>query len=227
MNKVLNILILIFFSFLFVKLDVLYLLKDELGVGVVYSLTRLFVGVFIALMLSYCFSLFCLFHPIVERIVRFIFSVLYPVPKLALFPLLMILVGIGDNSQIALISFGSFFLILSSLLDAVEDLKRQKIFFICEVYRLSWFVFLRQIYFKGTLLSMLQGLKLGLGYGLVMVVAGEMYGATNGLGHFIWNSWDAYRLNDLYAGIFFISFLGFIFHNMIDFLKCQLSKRKY
>lgn len=211
----------------FVLFHTFDLLNEGLFIEVVFSLKRLFIGVGIALVSSY----FCIYlsqiNQYLDNGMRFLLSLFYPIPKIALFPLFMLFFGIGERSQIALISFGSFFLIFYSIYYGVEEIKKNSLFSVVEVYNIQGFKLFWNVYVKGTVIHSLSGLNLGLGYSLVMVVASEMYGSTNGIGNFIWNSWDAYRINDLYSGIFLISLLGLIFNGICNGLKIQYSKRRF
>ena len=74
----------------------------------------------------------------------------------------------------------------------------------------------------GSLPSIFTGLKLAIGYSLVIVVAAEFSGADQGIGYLIWQSWETFSIRAMYAGIFVIGALGFMFSFSLDWLERQL-----
>ena len=61
----------------------------------------------------------------------------------------------------------------------------------------------------GTLQEILTGLKLALNYGLTLVVVSEISASNNGIGYFIWKSWDQFKIINVYSGVFVLSIIGF------------------
>ena len=53
------------------------------------------------------------------------------------------------------------------------------------------------------------GLKLGMGVALIIIVSAEFVGARNGIGYLIWNSWNTFQVDRMYAGLMVIALLGF------------------
>ncbi len=79
---------------------------------------------------------------------------------------------------------------------------------------------------KGVSPDILAGIKVGIGYGLVMVVAGEFTVSRDGIGFFMWNAWDQFRITDLYCGLFVLSLMGLIFFYTLDFIDNKLHQYK-
>ena len=67
--------------------------------------------------------------------------------------------------------------------------------------------------------SIFTGLKLAIGYSLVIVVAAEFSGADAGIGYLIWQSWETFSIKAMYAGIFVIGALGLLFSLALEFLE--------
>ncbi|MGD8566968.1 MAG: ABC transporter permease [Gammaproteobacteria bacterium] len=160
-----------------------------------------------------------------SRVLRMMFYpvivVTYPIPKIAVLPLIMLIFGIGDLSKIVVVAIGSFFLVLINTLHGVDNL--DKIFHdVARVYKVSYRSFIVKIVLPGALPSIFTGLKLAIGYSLVIVVAAEFSGASRGIGYLIWQSWETFSIKSMYAGIFVIGMLGFIFSYTLDVLERRL-----
>lgn len=186
------------------------------------SLGRLGLGVLIAAPAATLLGLAMGLHGGIRGFFAPLVAVLYPVPKLAVYPLLLILFGLGAASKVAIIAFGVFFLVLLQVLHGVDRLRGLGYFDLARVYRIPWWRTTFQIAFLGIRPELLEGLKTGFGYGLVMMVAGEFTLAQTGIGVFMWTGWDQYRILDVYIGLFLVSLLGLAAFFLLDWLKARL-----
>lgn len=142
----------------------------------------------------------------------------YPLPKIALLPLIMLIFGLGELSKIIIVAIGSFFLVLINTLngtDHIDKIYREIAF----VYKIKPLNFVFRIAIPAALPSIFTGLKLAVGYSLVIVVAAEFSGADAGIGYRIWQSWETFSIKAMYSSIFIIGLLGFIFSFIINLLE--------
>ena len=59
----------------------------------------------------------------------------------------------------------------------------------------------RTIALPGALPSIMTGIKLGIGMGLILIAIAEMIGAQSGLGYMIWNAWQILSVETMYVGL--------------------------
>lgn len=145
----------------------------------------------------------------------------YPIPKIAILPLIMLVFGIGELSKVVVVGIGSFFLVLINTLHGVEQLPR--IFHdVAKVNGISRRRFIWRVVLPGALPAIFTGLRLAIGYSLVIVVAAEFSGADAGIGYLIWQSWETFAIKAMYAGIFVIGAIGLLFATALDWLERRL-----
>jgi len=145
----------------------------------------------------------------------------YPIPKIAILPLIMLIFGIGEMSKVVIVAIGSFFLVLINTLHGVDSVA--KIYHdVAQVYRIKHYNFVLRVILPGALPAIFTGLKLAIGYSLVMVVAAEFSGADAGIGYLIWQSWETFSIKAMYAGIFVIGALGLVFSVGLNYLERRL-----
>jgi len=145
----------------------------------------------------------------------------YPIPKIAILPLIMLIFGIGELSKIVVVGIGSFFLVLMNTLHGVDGVAR--IYHdVAKVYGIGRRRFIARVIVPGALPSIFTGLKLAIGYSLVIVVAAEFSGANAGIGYLIWQSWETFSIKSMYAGIFVIGALGLAFSAGLEWLERRL-----
>jgi NitT/TauT family transport system permease protein len=145
--------------------------------------------------------------PLVRAALYPLVAVTYPIPKIALLPLILLIFGIGELSKIVIVAIGAFFLVLLSTLHGVTSIAR--IYHdVARVYRIRAASFVARIVLPGALPSIFTGLKLAIGYSLVVMVAAEFTGADAGVGYRIWQSWETFSIKSMYASLFIIALLG-------------------
>lgn len=146
----------------------------------------------------------------------------YPIPKIAILPLLLIIFGLSETSKVLVLVIGVFFLVLINTLQGVRQIP-QILFDVANVFQVSnW----RRFFFitlPGAFPFIFAGLRLGVGYGLVLIVAAEMLGAKTGLGYLIWDSWGLMNIKEMYVGLITISALGFFFNALLVRLETRLA----
>jgi NitT/TauT family transport system permease protein len=150
-----------------------------------------------------------------------IIGALYPIPKLALFPLFLIFFGLGDSPRIALIALASFFPILINTIAGARQINPE-FFEIAQSYGADRKTMLLRVVLPGALPSVLSGLRLAVGNALITAIAVELMNAQEGLGAQIWWAWETLRTTDLYVAILFTAILGVGSHYLLEFLSQKL-----
>jgi ABC-type nitrate/sulfonate/bicarbonate transport system permease component len=132
----------------------------------------------------------------------------YPVPKSAIFPLLMLICGLGEASKIAMVAIGVFYPMLINTTTGVLEIN--KIYLdVGRNYRANpWQVF-RTIALPGAVPHIMSGIKLGFGLGLMLIAIAEMIGSKSGLGYMIWDAWELLSVEQMYVGLIVIAILGY------------------
>jgi NitT/TauT family transport system permease protein len=149
-------------------------------------------------------------------------AALYPLPKIALLPLAMILFGIGESSKIALIAVSAFFPMLLNTLAGIQQIP--PIYWeVAENYGARHWQFLTRILFPGSFLQILTGLRIALNTALIITLSVELLTTQIGLGSMIWLAWQTMRLQQLYATLVVIALLGYGFNLLLTYLATYLA----
>jgi ABC-type nitrate/sulfonate/bicarbonate transport system permease component len=150
-------------------------------------------------------------------------SALYATPRIALLPLLMIWFGIGLMSKISIVFLGAVFPILVNTITGVRTIDADFI----KVAR-SFGSSDRQLFLKVAMPSsvplLLAGLRLGLGHGLIGIVVGEMFGATQGLGFLISVAGARFQTDKVMVGILIIAVAGMAMTEMLRAIERRFER---
>ena len=182
--------------------------KQELWSQVGITLTRLAIGFLIGAVPGILIGLAMgLFGP-VRAIISPLVDAIFPIPKIAVLPLFLMIFGLGEASKYAIIAVAVIFLVLINTAAGVRNIDR--------IYRDvgknynagKWMVFM-DIALPGALPLIMTGLKLGMGIALIVIISAEFVGAQSGIGYMIWNSWQTLQVEKMYVGLMVIALVGF------------------
>jgi NitT/TauT family transport system permease protein len=138
-----------------------------------------------------------------------IVSALFPIPKIALLPLLILWFGIGEPSKIATIALGVFFPTTISAYSACDSVPRNLIrmgqSFGLPARDIVW-----KILLPGAMPGILAGFRISASVALLLVVAAEMIGAQQGIGAFVLTAGNLMQTDQLLAGVTMLSVLGLL-----------------
>jgi len=184
------------------------------------TIQRLALGVFLGGLSGLILGLAMGWSPRLRTVVDPIIAAIHPIPKLAIFPLIMILFGIGEASKVVAIAIACFFPMLINSMAGVRSLN-PVYFEVSKNYGASkWKTFTR-IVFPGSLPLILTGARLAVNMAMVIAIAVELLAAQEGLGVIIWYSWQTMRIENLYASLIVIAILGI----GLTFLLQRLSRQ--
>src|ERR1700678_3397071 len=184
-------------------------LNGELAMHTAATLWRVFAGFVIGAVPAVAVGLLmAMFRP-----VRIFFdpliAALMPIPKVALMPLLLLALGFGDASKIALVAIAVFFPVIVNTYAGAANIDR--IYWdVAKNYGASSYVLFTRVVFFGALPLIFAGLKISLAVSFVVLVAAEFVASKTGLGYLIWNSWELLQVDYMFVGIVVIGILGLI-----------------
>lgn len=128
-------------------------------------------------------------------------------PKIVFLPIVMLIVGIGPESKIALGALSAFFPIVLSTSAGVLQVSRVRLD-VGRSFNLTTWQMVQKIYLPSLVQPILTGLRLGLGVGIIGVLVGEIKLSNAGLGFLANDFYSQYRIPDLYAVLILISTLA-------------------
>ncbi len=172
--------------------------------GVLYrdiidSLRRVAIGYFAAVGLGIPLGLLLGWYPAADQTVNPVIQILRPISPIAWIPVAILFFGVGDDAAIFLVFLGAFFPIVITCVDAVSNVPL--------IYRRAGSNFgltapqvLARVVFPAALPQILVGLRIALGIGWLVVVAGEMIAVNSGLGYLIIDSRNSGKRYDLVVG---------------------------
>jgi NitT/TauT family transport system permease protein len=156
--------------------------------------------------------------PWVRSMVDPMIQATYPIPKLAIMPLILLVFGLGETSKVFTIGIGVFYLVVINTMAGVLHI--EKIYLdVAKNFGAKRLDFYLTVAFPGALPMIFTGLKLGMGMALILVVAAEMSAAKAGVGWMIWRAYDMFAIEQMFVALMLLSVLGYIFSIFLDIIE--------
>ena len=148
-----------------------------------------------------------LFSPI-RAVIQPLIDATFPIPKIAILPLFIMIFGIGEESKYAIIATAVIYLVLINTVAGVRNIDRIYLD-VGKNFHASRLMMFTDVAFPGALPLIVAGVKLGMGVALLVIVSAEFVGAKSGLGYLIWTSWQVFQVEKMYVGLLIIALVGF------------------
>jgi NitT/TauT family transport system permease protein len=187
------------------------------------TLFRLFAGFSIAVLVGVSVGLAAAVNPLVNAAVRPIVRVLAPLPKVALYPALLLLVGFGHASKIALVAADALFPILLSTYYGASIVEQKLIWSAMAAGTPSGQILLKVV-LPAAAPSILTGCRIGLVISCIVVFLAEMVTSTDGLGHMLVSAARTFQTIDMFVPLITISLLGLILNGLLEAVRAYFLR---
>jgi ABC-type nitrate/sulfonate/bicarbonate transport system permease component len=199
------------------------LVDAEFLQDVAVTLFRLFAGFAIAVILGISIGLAAAVHPGVNAVVRPLVRVLAPVPKVALYPALLLLLGFDHASKITLVAADALFPILLATYYGASVVE-QKLIWSAMAAGTPRYQILFKVVLPAAMPSILTGCRIGLVISCIVVFLAEMITSADGLGHLLVIAARNFRTVDMFVPLITISLLGLILNGLLHGLRTYLLR---
>jgi NitT/TauT family transport system permease protein len=143
------------------------------------------------------------------RAVEFVIDFFRSTPASAMFPLFLVIFGVGDKTKILVASFGAALVILFNVAYGVMNARKTRLL-AAKVMGASRLRVLTDVMLLESLPQTFVGLRNGVSLALVIVVVAEMFiGSIDGLGFRVFEAQQLFEMPDMYAAIFAAGALGY------------------
>ncbi|HXQ52674.1 MAG TPA: ABC transporter permease [Stellaceae bacterium] len=182
--------------------------SGELWLHLSISLSRIAVGFTLGAVPGIAIGLAVgLFRP-VRAIVQPLIDATFPIPKIAILPLFIMIFGLGEESKYAIIATAVIYLVMINTAAGVHNIDKIYLDVGKNFGAGKWMMF-TDVALPGALPLIVAGLKLGMGVALLVIVSAEFVGAKSGIGYLIWTSWQVFQVEKMYVGLLVCALLGF------------------
>ncbi|MBA4025912.1 MAG: ABC transporter permease [Gordonia sp.] len=142
---------------------------------------------------------------------------------LALLPVFVLILGIGETSKVALVIYACMFPILLNTISGVRTVDPLLIKS-ARSLGLSSFRLFQKVILPAALPTIFTGIRLSAAASILVLIAAEMVGARSGLGYLIMASQLNFQIPQMYAGILTIALVGLVFNFVLVIIERRFSR---
>lgn len=186
------------------------------------SLTRALVGFAIATAVSVPLGVAIAWYRPVAEFLNPILELFRNTAALALLPVFVLILGIGETSKVALVVYASSFPIL---LNTISGVRTVDPLLIKSAYSLGFSAIrlFQKVILPAAVPTIFTGLRMAAASSILVLIAAEMVGAKAGLGYLITAAQFNFQIPNMYAGIVTIALVGVVFNGVLVAIEGRLS----
>lgn len=158
-----------------------------------------------------------------EDVVDSLLQLFRQTSALAIYPIFILLLGLGEISKVMLISWAAFFPILLNTISGVKLVDRRLIE-MARVFGASRAAVFRRVVLPAATPAIFVGLRLSATISLLLLVAAEMIGANRGLGFTIINAQYNFQIPTMFAAIVLLALIGLAANYILILLQNRLCR---
>ncbi len=185
------------------------------------TLTRFVVGAIFGLIPGLLLGLTMGLFRWPRAIINPLISAIYPLPRIALFPLVLLVIGLNESSNVFMIALQPFFYMLIGSMAAVMNIDPVYLR-VAKSFETNTFDLYRLVVIPAAMPIIVSSLRLSIGGALLVTIAVESLVANSGIGYLIWHSWQTLSLGQAMVGLVVAGILGFAMLQILDSLEKHL-----
>lgn len=197
--------------------------SGELWTHLRASLVRSGAGFGLAVILAIPLGAAVAWYSLLRDVATPVLEIFRNTAALALLPVFVLILGIGETSKIAIVLFACFFPILLNTISGVASVDPQ-LLRTARVLGLSPVATFRKVVFPAAVPTIFTGIRISGAAAILVLIAAEMIGATAGLGFLINYSQLNFLIPQMYAGIITTSALGLAINYSLVALERRFSR---
>jgi NitT/TauT family transport system permease protein len=205
-----------------VLVNLTHIFSDKISAHLWYSLGRIITGIAIAVIIGVPTGFFMGYFEKLDKVLSPLVYFTYPIPKIALLPIIMLLFGLGEASKLIMIVLIVIFQIIITSRDAVKAIP-QEVFRSLQSLGAGKRHMFTEIIIPASMGEVLTSVRLALGTAISILFFTETFGTEFGMGYFIMDAWMRVNYLDMYGGIVVLSLMGFILFTMVDMIERKFS----
>lgn len=187
------------------------------------SLFRVFWGLLIATVIGVLVGILVVRLPKLGNILNPVLYFLYPIPKIAFLPILMLFLGIGEGSKLAILALANVFQVIISVRDQVRQIQPSLYEMLRVIDANEWDQF-KYVTLPASIAGIISAMRIELSTSFAILFIIEAYGTQAGLGYYIMDEWSKMEYTQMYGGIVIISFLAFILFILLEAIDNYLNR---
>jgi NitT/TauT family transport system permease protein len=206
-------------------IPVLVQFASQIAPDFLISLYRVVIAMVLGTVLAVPIGLAVGRSPRLDAVLAPLLYILYPIPKIVLLPVLLVLLGLADAPKIVLIALTIFFQVLVTVRDAAKAVPNAAVLSVRSLGASRLDVY-THVVVPASLPELFTALRISSGTAVAILFFAEAIAGSTGLGYFIVDSWAMINYPRMFAGIIAMAVLGVVLYELFDLAERKLTRWK-
>lgn len=201
---------------------------SDIAIHAFYSLIRIIAGLCLAVVIGYPLGLAMGYFKKWDRFLSPLVYLTYPIPKISLLPIVMLILGVGEFAKILMIFLIIVFQVVIAVRDGIREIPKETFYPLMSLGA-SFKNFFIYVLWPAVLPKFLTAIRVAMATAISVLFFTETFGTKYGMGYFIMDAWLRVNYLEMYAGIVALSYIGLLIFGFIDFIEhitCRWQKRR-
>ena len=190
------------------------------------SLWRIAAGLLLAVAVGLPLGVIMGYFPKLDRFLSPLVYMTYPIPKIALLPILMLLLGVGESSKIVMIFLIIVFQVIVAVRDGIRSIPKETLYTLYSLGASFKDIFL-EVLWPASLPKFITAVRVALATAISVLFFTETFGTKYGMGYFIMDAWLRVNYLEMYSGIVVLSLIGLVLFTTIDLIEAVVCRWQY
>ncbi|MFN2135818.1 MAG: ABC transporter permease [Candidatus Promineifilaceae bacterium] len=197
-------------------------MQDGFAHDIGVTLVEFSLGFGLAVVIGIPFGIMLGWNPIFQAIFEPFVTTLYSVPRIALMPLIILWLGIGLYSKVAVVFLGAVFPIIVSVYAGMHTLDDMLVR-CARAFGATGRQLLRTVALPSTVPFMISGMRLGVGRALVGVIVAEFVASQAGVGHMMARAGATFQTDKVFVGVLLLATIGLALTGLLKRLEARFE----
>ncbi|NWN88525.1 MAG: ABC transporter permease [Micrococcaceae bacterium] len=196
---------------------------DRMMADVLPSVTNLLAGIVLSIVLGIVVGLLIGSFRWLRQLTEPVMEFFRAIPPPVLIPVLMLLIGIGDDMKIGVIVLGAVWPILLNTVEGVRSMD-EVLSDTSHTYRVDGFARIRYLILPSAMPQIMAGVRQSLSIALILMVISEMFASSSGLGYTIIQFQRSFAIPEMWSGIVVLGLIGVIMSFIFQIVERNVLK---
>jgi NitT/TauT family transport system permease protein len=152
-----------------------------------------------------------------------VLSFMNAIPQLVLLPILVVWLGFGNRSQVAIVIIVNLFLVAIVVQAAIKEIQGDLVSNV-RVLGASWSQRVTSLYIPGTTIWIVSVTRLCVGHAIVAACVAEFFGSPRGLGYAIYYGLETFNTREVYSALIAASVLAYLVDLVLKRVDIRVSR---
>lgn len=203
--------------------NIIDIFVSDIAIHSAYSVYRMGMGLILAIIIGFPMGVAMGYFKKCDNLLAPLVYLTYPIPKIALIPIVMLVFGLGDISKIVMIFLIVVFQVIVAVRDGIRMIPKETYYPLYSLGASFKHIFM-EVLWPASLPNFITAIRVAMATAVSVLFFTETFGTKYGMGYFIMDAWLRVNYLEMYSGIVVLSLIGLVIFTTIDIVENSVCR---